>query len=143
MSEDRVPQTVAWIYAALFAVVVALGHVPQFQDANGLTFGLFHLNLYQDLLHGLSGVWAVAAALKGRSWSVFYLRWFGLAYFLDGVMGAFLGRTFLDLGVFRGIPATDPSIRLLVNVPHIVIGGVAAFLGLWWFPWRDSRASSS
>lgn len=50
------------IYCIGFMMVVAVGHVPQFNDADGNLFGLFKLDLYDDSLHFFSGVWSGIAA---------------------------------------------------------------------------------
>jgi hypothetical protein len=43
-------------YFALFVIVAAMSYVPQFKDANGMMFGLFSLDLYDDSLHLFSGL---------------------------------------------------------------------------------------
>src|SRR5688572_17906913 len=103
-------QKIAWAYAALFAIVVIIGHLPGVNDSEGRLFGLFHITLYQDLLHGASGVWAAVAAWHSARQSKIYLQWFGTIYFLDGVMGAITGKTFLDFGIFTGKEAIEPGI---------------------------------
>lgn len=141
MRTSRV-QAWAWVYAALFAFIALLGHVPGVNDAQGRTFGLFHLTPYQDFLHGLSGLWAALAAWRSPRQSTIYMRLFGTLYFLDGVVGAIVGQTFLDFGIFTGVPPTDPSIRVLVNVPHILIGGIAMLVGFVFAKrWQASAAA--
>lgn len=128
--DRRNPLTLfAWAYAAAFGLVVLVGHLPGVNDAEGRLFGLFNITLYQDLLHGGSALWAAVAAWRSPQWCAFYFRWFGSIYLLDGIVGAILGVTLLDAGIFIGKEATDPSIRVLVNVPHILIGGSQALIG--------------
>ncbi|HUR25687.1 MAG TPA: hypothetical protein VM327_06720 [Candidatus Thermoplasmatota archaeon] len=123
-------QAWTWFYAALFAGVVLVGHLPGVDDPEGRMFGLFHITLYQDLLHGASAVWAAIAAWHSWRQSRFYLRWFGMVYFLDGVLGAITGVTFLDLGIVTGkAPIEGVLVRILANLPHIAIGGLAMVLG--------------
>lgn len=43
-------------------LVVPVGHIPQFLDADGNLFELFKLDLDDDSLHFFSGVWAGVAA---------------------------------------------------------------------------------
>jgi hypothetical protein len=64
---------------------------------------------------------------------VFYFRLFGILYFLDGVMGLFLGSGYLDLGiVIYGVFDLPLITRILANLPHLAIGGIAIFTGFWW-----------
>ena len=122
----------AWGYFLVFLSVVAVGYVPAFHDANGYLFGLFNLDLYDDSLHLASGVWAAIAAWHSRGWSVFYFRLFGILYFLDGVMGLFLGSGYLDFGIFiYGVLDQPILTRILANLPHLAIGGFAIFTGFW------------
>ena len=57
---------------------------------------------------------------------------FGLAYLADGVFGLFTGWGFLDLGIFTNASlGFDLSLpRLLANLPHLGLGGLAAYAGL-------------
>lgn len=120
----------AWAYFVLFMGVVAIDFVPQFKDAEGQLFGLFALDLYDNSLHFASGVWAAVAAWHSRAWSVFYFRLFGILYFLDGVMGLFVGSGYLDFGIFiYGVLDQSLLVRFLANVPHLLIGGFAIFAG--------------
>jgi hypothetical protein len=120
----------AGLYFLLFIGVVAVGYVPAFNDANGNLFGLFNLDLYDDSLHLASGVWAGIAAWHSRGWSVFYFRLFGILYFFDGVLGFFTGSGYLDFGIFLYGPLDLPLItRFFANLPHLVIGGFAIYVG--------------
>ena len=59
-----------------------------------------------------------------------YFRIFGPLYFLDGLMGLFLGQGYLDLGIFLYGPIELRwTIRFFANLPHLLIGGVAAWVG--------------
>jgi hypothetical protein len=126
---DKV-RAIGWAYFAGFVAVVAIGHVPAFNDANGNLFGLFRLDLYDDSLHLASGLWAAGAAWWSRGAARAYFRIFGPLYFLDGVMGLFLGQGYLDLGIFLYGPVDlPPATRFFANLPHLIIGGVAAWVG--------------
>jgi hypothetical protein len=120
----------AWVYAALFFGVVAIGYVPAFNDAQGNLFGLFSLQLIDDALHAGSGIWAALAAWRSAYASTLYFRLFGTIYFLDGVVGLIFGRAYLDGGIFTDGPANlDIMTRIATNLPHIAIGGTAVVLG--------------
>lgn len=118
------------IYAILFFFVAGMGYIPPFVDANGYLFGLFALDTYDNSLHAFSGLWALIAALISNRQSTLYFKIFGTVYFLDGIMGLFLGNAFLDFGIFfHGISDYSFIIKVLTNIPHILIGGFAAFAG--------------
>ena len=120
----------AWIYFALFVGVVAIGYVPSFHDSDGNLFGLFKLDLYDDSLHLASGVWAGIAAWRSEAASRLYFRLFGPLYFLDGVLGLITGSGYLDGGIFLYGPLDLPlTIRFFANLPHLLIGGTAAWVG--------------
>lgn len=123
-------QKLAIAYAILFFAVVAIGYVPAFNDANGQLFGLFSLQWWDDLLHGFSGVWALVAALLSHRASVLYFRLFGAVYLFDGILGLVTGSGCLDGGIFiYGVQDIEFQTRFFANLPHLVIGGVAVFIG--------------
>lgn len=126
---DRV-RAFGWAYFALFVLVVAIGYVPSFHDADGNLFGLFKLDLYDDSLHLASGLWAGGAAWWSRDAARFYFRLFGPLYFLDGVFGFFTGSGYLDGGIFLYGPLDLPlETRFFANLPHLLIGGIAIWVG--------------
>lgn len=120
----------AWAYFGLFVAVVAVGYVPAFLDEQGNLFGLFKLDLYDDSLHLASGIWAGVAAWRSRGAARNYFRLFGPLYFLDGVLGLVTGSGYLDGGIFLYGPLDLPlATRFFANLPHLLIGGVAAYAG--------------
>ena len=52
----------AWVYAAMFLAIAGLSYIPGLKDDQGMLFGLFSLQLHDDLLHAGSAVWAALAA---------------------------------------------------------------------------------
>ncbi|APH73086.1 DUF4383 domain-containing protein [Aquibium oceanicum] len=122
-------------YAVMFFLVVAIGYVPAFNDENGYLFGLFSLQWYDDLLHGFSGIWALAAAFVSHRASVLYFRLFGTVYFFDGVLGLVTGSGCLDGGIFidgfRSLNDIELPVRFFANLPHLAIGGTAILIGFW------------
>lgn len=128
-------QKLAIAYAALFFLVVGVGYVPAFNDADGNLFGLFSLQWYDDLLHAFSGVWALAAGIISHAASVFYFRLFGSIYLFDGVLGLVTGSGCLDGGIFmdgfRSLDDVEMPVRFFANLPHLVIGGTAVLIGFW------------
>jgi hypothetical protein len=120
----------AWLYAAMFLAIAALSYIPGLQDSEGLLFGLFSLQLHDDLLHAGSAVWAALAAMRSSWASRFYFRLFGLVYFFDGVVGLLFGEAYLDLGIFlHGPQAYSWAHKIGANIPHILIGGIAILIG--------------
>ncbi|MEJ6783860.1 DUF4383 domain-containing protein [Aminobacter sp. Piv2-1] len=128
-------QKLAVAYAALFFVVVAVGYVPAFNDADGNLFSLFSLQWYDDLLHAFSGVWALVAAFVSHRQSVLYFKLFGAVYLFDGVLGLVTGSGYLDGGIFingfRSFDDIELPTRFFANAPHLAIGGFAVFVGFW------------
>lgn len=123
-------QRLAWLYAALFLFIVSLGYIPGFTDAEGNLFGLFHIELKDDLLHLFSAIWAAAAAWRSRWAATLYFKLFGTIYTLDGVSGLLFGQGFLDGGILtQGITQLDLLTRFAANLPHLLIGGIAIYIG--------------
>jgi hypothetical protein len=120
----------AAVYAVLFAVVTSLNYIPGLTDAEGRTFGLFALDIPDDALHAASGLWAALAGWRSTRATIVFFRVFGPLYCLDGLLGLATGSGYLDLGIFlHGVLDLPLVTRILMNLPHIVIGGFAAFAG--------------
>ena len=131
----------AWGYAILFLGVVSLGYIPAFIDDHGALFGLFHIELKDDILHLASAVWAALAAMASTRASIFYFRLFGVVYALDGICGLLFGNGYLDFGIFQfGPVALDWATKIGANTPHILIGGIAVFLGFVASRWYAHQA---
>lgn len=125
----------AWAYTALFLGVVALGYIPGFTDKDGNLFGLFRIELKDDILHLGSAIWAAMAAWRSEWASRFYFRFFGSVYFLDGILGFLFGQAILDGGLFLfGITSRDLLVNLPANIPHLIIGGLAVWVGFVFCP---------
>jgi len=110
----------------------SLNYVPGLTDENGLAFGIFALDIFDDSLHVASAIWALASAFISHRASKFFLIVFGALYLGDGVFGFFTGYGYLDLGIFTngsdGLSFT--FLRLAANVPHLFLGGFA-LLAAW------------
>lgn len=120
----------AWVYAAMFLAIAALSYIPGLKDSQGLLFGLFSLQLHDDLLHAGSAVWAALAAMRSTWAARFYFQLFGLVYFFDGIVGLLFGEAYLDLGILRFGPQPYPwAHKIGANIPHILIGGIAILIG--------------
>lgn len=127
-------QKIAAGYFVVLLGAAALNYVPGITDANGLAFGIFALDLFDDTLHLVSALWALASAALGARASKIFLVIFGALYLGDGVFGFFTGYGYLDFGIFtnasEGLSFT--LFRVLANLPHLALGGFALFAGLRW-----------
>jgi hypothetical protein len=77
--------------------------------------------------------------------TIVFFRVFGTLYCLDGLVGLATGSGYLDLGIFlHGVLDYPLVTKVLMNLPHIVIGGLAAFTGFVlaraWAPLAAIRA---
>ena len=107
-----------------------VNYIPGLTDAQGRTFGLFELDIFDDALHAASGVWAALAAWRSTRATIIFFRVFGTLYCLDGLLGLVTGSGYLDLGILvNGVLDLPLVTRILMNLPHIGIGGFAAFTG--------------
>jgi hypothetical protein len=123
----------AFGYFVILTLVASLNYlpIPGLVDAEGRTFGIFALDIYDDALHLVSALWALGAALISNRASRMFLILFGAAYFLDGVLGAFTGSGFLDLGIFTwGVLDISLMLKFLSSLPHLILGGLALVIGL-------------
>ena len=123
---------IAFGYFVALMVAASLNYIPGLTDEDGLAFGIFALDIFDDSLHVASALWALAAVLISHRASRIFLLLFGALYLGDGVFGFFTGYGYLDLGIF-----TNPSegmsltvVRVLANLPHLALGGFALFAGL-------------
>jgi hypothetical protein len=130
-----------WIALGLAAGLFVAGmtnYFPGLTDAQGRAFGIFALDIFDDFLHFGSAAWAAVAAWLSRRASIIFLQTFGSLYLLDGLLGLITGSGYLDLGILRyGVVSMPFGFKVLANLPHIGLGGIAAFSGFLlprWFP---------
>jgi len=125
-----VMQALAWGYAALFLSVVLIGYIPGLTNEQGQLLGLFRIELVDDALHLGSAIWAAVAAWISARASTFYFKAFGSIYTLDGVIGFLFGQAYLDGSIFiHGVTPLDWVTKFAANLPHLVIGGLAVYIG--------------
>jgi hypothetical protein len=123
-------RTLALGYMVALAVAAATNYIPGLVDASGKAFGIFQLDIFDDLLHVASATWAGVAGYVSRRASDIFFRTFGPLYLADGVMGLFTGVGYLDLGIIQyGVQNTTMIQNIPPNVPHLVLGGVATLAG--------------
>lgn len=121
-------------YAAILLFVAALNYIPGMTDENGLTFGIFALDIFDDSLHLASALWALAAGLISHRAARTFLILFGALYLADGVFGIFTAYGFLDMAIFtnESLGFSLSFSRIAANLPHIGLGGFALLSGLRW-----------
>lgn len=125
-------RAIAVAYALIIGAAAALNYVPGLTDAEGRAFGIFALDIYDDLLHLASAAWAAIAAWLSVRACVIYFKVFGLLYLLDGLLGLATGSGYLDLGILiYRVQDLPIGFKILANLPHIALGGFAVFTGFY------------
>ena len=135
MSKKLSLQTWTFVYIVLFFLLIGMNFFPFLFQENGRMIGGFNLGVEGNILHVLSGIWAATALWYSRNSMLYYFRVFGTVYLLDGVVGLIVGKAFLNLNLFRSdvAPHDDFMVRLLLNTPHLLIGGLAVIIGFMLF----------
>ena len=125
--------TFGYFISLLIAASLNYLPIPGIIDDQGYAFGIFALDVFDDLLHVASALWALAAALISHRASRTFLIYFGALYFADGLLGLVTGSGFLDAGILIYGFYEYPSflIKLAANIPHLVLGGVAVVAALF------------
>ncbi len=101
-------QKIVLAYGVFFILLFLLNYVPAVHDQNGLLFGSFRIDLTDDIIHLIAAIWALVASFYSPRAARFYLICFGILYLVDGI-----------------------SPRVLVKAPHMIIGIIAVFAGLF------------
>lgn len=124
---------IAVVYMLILLSAASLNYIPGLTDSEGRAFGVFALDIYDDALHVASALWAaIAAATSSRAARIF-LRYFGLLYLSDGLLGLATGSGYLDLGIMNhGVLDLPLSFKILANLPHIAGGAFAVFSSVRW-----------
>lgn len=119
---------IALVYMVILLSAASLNYIPGLTDSEGRAFGVFALDIFDDALHVASALWAgIAAATSTRAARIF-LRYFGLLYLTDGLLGLATGSGYLDLGIVNhGVLDLPLTFKILANLPHIGGGAFAVF----------------
>ena len=121
----------AFIYFVVLALVAALNYIPGVTDADGVAFGIFALDIFDDALHAASSLWALIAALLSARAARMFLLIFGALYLGDGTLGLITGSGYLDFGIFNnGVLDLPFGFKIMANLPHIGLGLIALVVGL-------------
>lgn len=119
---------IAWIYMGILLAAASLNYIPGLTDAEGRAFGVFALDPFDDALHVASAIWAGTAAATSTRAARIFLRYFGLLYLADGLMGLAVGSGYLDFGILKhGVVDLPITFKILANLPHIGGGAFAVF----------------
>lgn len=119
---------IALVYMIILLAAASLNYIPGLTDTEGRAFGVFALDIYDDGLHVASALWAgLAAATSNRAARIF-LRYFGLLYLTDGLLGLAVGSGYLDLGIMtHGMVHLPLTFKVLANLPHIGGGAFGVY----------------
>ena len=119
---------IALVYMVILLAAASLNYIPGLTDTEGRAFGVFALDVYDDALHVASALWAgLAAAMSNRAARIF-LRYFGLLYLTDGLLGLAVGSGYLDMGIMtHGMLHLPLTFKVLANLPHIGGGAFAVY----------------
>ena len=129
----RFHQKVALFYFFALMGAAALNYIPGVTDENGVAFGVFALDIYDDSLHFASAIWALVAAVLSARAAWFFLVIFGALYLADGLMGLAVGSGYLDFGIFtNGVLNLPFTFKIMANLPHIALGAGALIASLSW-----------
>jgi hypothetical protein len=123
-------QRAGMIAGLAFIAAGLLGFVPLFAPNQHL-FGLFHVDKAHNLIHLVTGIMAIVAAL-GDLWNVrLFFRIFGAAYAALGIMGFF----YLEQPLFGWLTNNLANACL-----HTAIGTASLILGFINAPERGRKA---
>jgi len=117
---------IAFVYMIILLSVATLNYIPGLTDAEGRSFGIFALDIYDDALHVASGLWAGISAFTSTRAARNFLRYFGFLYLTDGLLGLATGSGYLDLGIMNhGMVDLPLGFKIMANLPHIGGGAFA------------------
>jgi len=119
---------IAFVYMVILLAAASLNYIPGLTDSQGRAFGVFALDVFDDMLHVASALWAAVAAATSTRASRIFLRYFGLLYLTDGLLGLATGSGYLDFGIVKyGIVQLPFTFKILANLPHVAGGSFAIF----------------
>ena len=126
-------RSTALVYMFILLAAASLNYIPGLTDSEGRAFGVFALDPFDDALHVASALWAGISAFTSRRASRIFLRYFGLLYLTDGLLGLAVGSGYLDFGILKhGIVDQPFTFKILANLPHIAGGLFAVFASSRW-----------
>jgi len=119
-------------FFVVLLAAAALNYIPGLTDDDGLAFGVFALDIFDDSLHVVSALWALAAGMISHRAARTFLLLFGALYLGDGLLGLATGSGYLDFGIFNyGVLDLPFGFKILANLPHIGLGGIAVLSAMF------------
>ena len=82
---------IAFVYMGILLAAASLNYIPGLTDSQGRAFGVFALDVFDDMLHVASALWAGIAATTSTRAARICLRYFGALYLTDGLLGLATG----------------------------------------------------
>jgi hypothetical protein len=76
-------KTFAWLYGIGFLALSAIW----FLQNSEMVLGLFHVDKMHNMVHVLSGILGIGAAISGEWWSLMYMRFVAIGYGLVAILG--------------------------------------------------------
>ena len=122
-------QTWAWGFAIVLLAVGILGFVPGI-TMDGHLLGIFAVDTMHNIVHLVTGLAALAAAMTSAANARLFFKVFGVIYAIVAILGFVQGDTVLNLMV----------VNMADHVLHLVIAVVALYLG---FGSTDQRSGMS
>ena len=123
---------IALVYMVILLAAASLNYIPGLTDSQGRAFGVFALDVFDDALHVASALWAGSAAFTSNRAARIFLRYFGLLYLTDGLLGLATGSGYLDFGIIKyGVLDYPLTFKILANLPHIAGGSFAVFSSVY------------
>lgn len=120
----------ACMFGILCVFMVLLGYIPSFTVGYGYLFGIYKVDMWDDILHITSALLAATVAFYSTNATILFFKTIGTLYLLDGIFGFFFEHGFLDLSIFlHKTAAFGPGLRLAANTPHLLIGLFALYVG--------------
>lgn len=108
-------KTWTWVLGVVLTIVGIWGYLTD----SGSILGIFAVDGTHNLIHLVSGIVGILAALGGEQYSKTYLQVFGVIYALVFILGLFGGGKVLGLFVTN----------MADNILHLVIAAVALYGG--------------
>ena len=109
---------VALFYFVVLLGAAALNYIPGVTDEEGVAFGVFELDIFDDSLHLASAIWALAAALISTRASWLFLVIFGALTLLTLCLLLLrIGRSSAEKD-----PMLDPRFNPQIRVDQAAVG---------------------
>jgi hypothetical protein len=116
-------KTAATIFGIIFLAIGILGFVPG-ATTNDMLLGIFMVNAAHSVVHIVSGVIFLLAAMAGAAASRMWFRIFGIIYAIVAILGFVTPNGGLILGTISNNVA-DTWLHVILAVIMLLIGFVA------------------